>query len=104
MEAMAKTYKRINAVSTTISILRHMADQREPVAGSDVARAMDLSVGTVMCHLVTLEDARVVRRIGDKFELGDQLAVFWARRKANLESGIGRMKQQLENIGVSYDG
>ena len=98
-----RTYKRINAVSTTIGILRHLADQREPVAGSDVARAMDLSMGTVMCHLVTLEDARVVRRIGDKFELGDQLAVFWARRKSQLESGIDRAKHQLLELGVTYE-
>lgn len=97
------SYRRIGAVQTTITILRHLADQKEPVPGSDVARALDLPVGTVMCHLVTLEDDRVVRRVGEHWELGDSMALFWARRKAQLEGGIVRMKNQLQELGVTTD-
>jgi len=96
------TYRRIDAVGKTIGILRHLADQKEPVSATDVARAVEMPAGTVMCHLVTLEDERMVRRIGEYWELSDGLAVFWARRKANLESGIERMKIDLINLGVEH--
>lgn len=96
------SYKRIGAVATSISILRHMAEQREPAPGADIARAMNLPKGTVMCHLVTLEDDRMVRRIGEYWELGDGMAIFWARRKSQLEGGIERMKIDLSNMGVEY--
>ncbi|MDA8138016.1 MAG: helix-turn-helix domain-containing protein [Desulfobacteraceae bacterium] len=98
------TYRRIAAVQTTIQILRFLADQKEPVPGAHVARALGIPNGTAMCHLVTLEDDRLVRRIGEHFELGDGLAVFWARRKAQLESGIDRIKRNLNDIGVKTDG
>jgi len=98
------TYRRIAAVETTIRVLRFLADQREPVAGTHVARALDLPQGTTMCHLVTLEDDRLVRRIGEHWELGDGLALFWARRKAQLEGGIDRAKNTLRDIGVETDG
>lgn len=97
------TYRRIAAVSTAVAILRHLAEQREPVAGSDVARAVEVPVGTAMCHLTTLEDERLVRRIGEHWELSDGLAVFWARRKAQLEGGIMRMRSELKTIGVESD-
>ena len=98
------TYRRIAAVETTIRVLRFLADQKEPVAGSHVARALDMPVGTVMCHLVTLEDDRITRRIGELWELGDGMAIFWARRKAQLECGIDRMKNDLREIGVESNG
>lgn len=97
-----RSYKRIAAVATSVSILRHLAEQRGPVAGVDVARALNLPAGTVMCHLVTLEDDRMVRRIGEHYELGDGMAIFWARRKAMLEGGIERMKIDLSNMGVEH--
>ncbi|MBN1104722.1 MAG: helix-turn-helix domain-containing protein [Deltaproteobacteria bacterium] len=96
-----KSYRRIGAVVKTIQILRYLAEQRGPVSGADAARALELPVGTVMCHLVTLEDDRLVRRIGEHWELGDGMAIFWARRKANLEAGIERMKDDLRDIGVT---
>lgn len=98
------TYRRIEAVGKTIDILRHLADLREPAPASDVARAVGLPNGTVMCHLVTLEDDRMVRRIGEHWELGDGMAIFWARRKAQLEHGIDRMKTDLQQLGVETNG
>ncbi|MEW6670194.1 MAG: helix-turn-helix domain-containing protein [Thermodesulfobacteriota bacterium] len=97
-----RSYKRIAAVATSVTILRHLAEQREPVSGAEVARALNLPTGTAMCHLVTLEDDRLVRRIGEHWELGDGMAIFWARRKSQLEGGIERMKNDLLNLGVNY--
>ncbi len=98
------TYTRIAAVEKTIQVLRFLADQKEPVSGRAVALALDIPVGTTMCHLVTLEDQRMVRRIGEHWELGDGMAIFWARRKAQLEVGIARMKNTLTDIGVEDNG
>ncbi len=97
------TYRRIAAAKTTIAILKILADQKGPVSGSEVARAVGVPVGTAMCHLVTLEDDRMVRRIGEHWELGEAMALFWARRKARLESGIMRMKSDLKVMGVDTD-
>jgi len=98
-----KSYRRIGAVTTTIAILRFLAEQRKPVSGADVAKAMEIQYGTAMCHLATLEDERFVRRIGDHWELGSGLAVMWARRKALLEGSILLMRNQLREIGVKSD-
>jgi DNA-binding IclR family transcriptional regulator len=95
-----KTYRRIEAVGKAIKIIQFLADQRGPVSGAEVSRAVALPVGTVMCHLVTLEDSRMVRRIGEHWELGDGMAVLWARRKAQLEGGIQQRRNQLKEMGV----
>ena len=97
------TYKRIASVSKTVEVLRFLADQKLPVPGAEVARAVSLPTGTVMCHLVTLEDARLVRRIGEHWELSDGMAIFWARKKAQLETDMVNIKKQLHNIGVEYE-
>lgn len=96
-----KTYRRVESVGKALGVLRFLADQRGPVSGAEVSRAVSLPVGTVMCHLTTMEDERMVRRIGDHWELGDGMAVLWARRKAQLEGDIERKKSQLNEIGVS---
>ena len=55
------TYQRINAVKVTVTILRYLAEQKQPVSGQDIAAAIGVPHGTVMCHLATLEDERLVR-------------------------------------------
>ncbi len=95
-----KTYRRIGAISLTFDILHHLADQQEPVSGADIARALEAPVATIMCHLVTLADKRIVRNIGGAWELDMGLALFWARKKANLEGTIDRARQQLNQLEV----
>ena len=64
------TYKRIEAVKKAGEILKYLANQKEPVNGPAIATAVNLPVGTVMCHLATLEDLGFVRTLGDRFEIG----------------------------------
>lgn len=92
------SYRRIEAVRASVSILRFLADQREAVSGQDVARAVNMPHGTAMCHLATLEDERLVRAVGGAWELDMGLAVFWARRKAQLEGRIARDRRELEQL------
>ena len=89
------TYKRIAAVQLTIRILKMLAEQKKPVSGQEVTRALDAAHGTVMCHLATLEDDGFVRRIGEHYELGMELALFWARKKSQIENSIAIKHQEL---------
>lgn len=92
------SYRRIEAVRVAVKILRFLAEQREAVSGQEVARAVNLPHGTVMCHLATLEDERLVRSVGGAWELDMGLALFWARRKAQLEGKIARDTRELEQL------
>ncbi len=97
---MPKSYRTIDAVRKAIEILEFLAHQKEPVAGAEVAQAVNIAVGTVRCHLATLEETRFVRRLGDKYELGMGAALIWARFKSNLEADIERKKKELESISI----
>lgn len=94
-----RTYKRINAIKTTIAVIKYLSDRREPVSGTDAAAALEMQYGTLMCHLVTLEDAGMVRRVGDHWELGDGMALLWARKKSRLLSARDRIDQTLTELG-----
>ncbi|WP_028318452.1 helix-turn-helix domain-containing protein [Desulfobulbus elongatus] len=93
------TYRRIEAVRVSIDILRYLAEVKEPATGKDVAVAVDMPHGTVMCHLATLEDERMVRCVGGAWELDLGMAMFWARKKAQLASRIARDSKDLESLG-----
>jgi len=94
------SYNRIAAIKVTVAILRHLADQRQPISGQDVARAVDAPHGTVMCHLATLEDERLVRSVGGAWELDMGLALFWARKKAQLQGTLDRASDELKQLEV----
>lgn len=89
------TYQRIAAVRATISILRLLSEQRQPIPAPEIARALDIPHGTVMCHLATLADEHLVRSVGQAWELDMGMAHFWARRKAMLAGRIARDTHEL---------
>lgn len=92
------TYRRIAAVATTADVLQFLSRQKEPVTGAAVAQGLGLPAGTVMCHLVTLEDAGFVRKIGDGYELGMKLMLCWAAYKSKLEVRIARDTAELNQL------
>lgn len=94
------SYRRIDAVDLACQVIEFLAGQKEPVAGQAVAAALGKPHATVMCHLVTLEDRRFVRRIGDGYELGFALALFWARKKSQLEATRERIDRELQSIAL----
>ncbi len=97
---MATSYKRLQAVSTTISILRYLSEQREPVSGQDIAKTLKIPHGTVMTHLATLDDAGFIRFSCDgNCELGTGLALLFYRYRSNLEGKIDKLNKELESIG-----
>lgn len=92
---MDKSYKRIKAVETTLKIMEHLAECREPVTGSQVAEGTGFPFPTVMCHLATQQDQGYVQAVGDKFRIGMKLAVFWAREKSKKESEAQAIQADL---------
>lgn len=96
------TYRRIEAVRVTVSILRALANQRQPVNGQELAREIDVPAGTVMCHLATLEDEGLVRSIGGAYELGMGMSLFWARYKSLVEGKIDRLNDELKQLEVDH--
>ena len=97
---MATSYRRIEAVNKAAQILKYLAKVKEPAPGSEIAAAVNLPVGTTMCHLATLGDHGFVRQIGgDGWEIGLGLALIHARVRANLEGERDRIDSQLEQLG-----
>jgi len=81
------SYTRVKSVQTCIEILKFLAEQGGPVLPSEMSRAMGISKATLLSQIMTLHDARFVEGDGQNgFEVGQALAVFWARRKALLET------------------
>lgn len=95
------SYKRIKSITLSNSILKFLADQRQPVSGQDIARALGAKYGTVMCCLATHIDDQFVELQGDNFRIGQALAHFWARRKAHLESTKTRCEEELKQLEVN---
>jgi DNA-binding IclR family transcriptional regulator len=99
------TYKRIEAVKKAADILKYMGHRKEPVTGADVAQAIGIPVGTAMCHLVTLEDGGFVESIGDRYMIGRQVALVWARVKSNLEAQRDKINSDLDALNPeNYQG
>lgn len=92
------SYTRIGAVELTTRILKMLNEQKQPISGQEVARALDEKHGTIMCHLATLEDAGFVRRVGGHFELGMIFALFWARKKSQLATTITTAQDELNQL------
>jgi DNA-binding IclR family transcriptional regulator len=94
------TYRRISAVKTASEIIGFIAAQRQPVGGMAISVALGIAQGTVMSHLASLEDVRYVRRSGEEWELGGELAHLWARYKARLTYQRNSINTELDSLGV----
>jgi DNA-binding IclR family transcriptional regulator len=73
---------------------------KEPASAKTLAQGLSLPVGTVLCHLTTLEDEGFVRQIGDCWVLGMALARIWARVKSREESRLQEAKRNLTELNL----
>lgn len=96
--AKESSYNRIAAVAKACDILAILAEAKEPITGNEVAIRAQLPPGTTMCQLATLEDAGLVQEIGGGWRLGSKLALYWARKKAELECERIRINADLEKL------
>lgn len=98
------TYKRIASLATGLHILEYLAQQREPAPAAAIAAAVEAPLGTVLCHLATLEDRRFARRLGEGWELGMALAAAWARKKSLLEGQRMQLDRELADLAITGEG
>lgn len=94
-----KSYRRIAAVATAIDILSYLSQQADPVTGAQIAKELNIPTATVMCHLVTLQDKRLIHARGGCFEIGMGMAVFWHQARSRELANISRAEKNLELIG-----
>ena len=94
------TYRRIDTVRKAGEILKYLAAHKEPAQAKEIAQAVSLPVGTVMCHLATLEDLGFVMAVGDRFKLGMGLALFWARVRSGLEADRTRIEKDIKSMDM----
>lgn len=95
-----KSYRKIKSVELTIAILKFMGQEIQPVSGQEIATALGEAHGTVMCHLVTLEEGGFLRKVYDRYEIGLYLGVLWTSIKASRDARVNDAKSDLKKIGA----
>jgi DNA-binding IclR family transcriptional regulator len=80
-------------------ILKTIADFKRPIGSSEVARELGITANTAYRMCVTLEELGFLKQVGDKYDLGMGLALFWARKKAILEGERVGIEKQLVELG-----
>jgi DNA-binding IclR family transcriptional regulator len=86
---------RIEAIAQAGQVLKIIADSKEPLGVADVTRITGIKPNTAFRILVTLEEVGFLKQVGDKYELGMGLALFWARKKSRL---LGLREQIDEDL------
>lgn len=97
--AKESSYKRIAAVTKACEIIAIVAEAKEPITGNEVAVRAQLPSGTVMCLLMTLEDAGLVEEMRDGWRLGLKMAVYWARIRSTKEAERNKLNVEIQTIG-----
>lgn len=92
------SYKRIGAVKTAAGILDRLAEMRGATA-RELAEGLGLPYGTVMSYLATLSDCGWVKQDGERFLVGQKLAVYWALLRAELQEQKDLIKSALAALG-----
>ena len=90
---------RIESVFQAGQILKTIADFKNPVGPSEVATTLGITVNTAYRMCVTLEELGFLKQIGERYDLGMGLALFWARKKAMLEGERVSVETQLMELG-----
>lgn len=91
---------RIGSVYQAGLVLKAIAESRGAMGAGEVAKALSITSNTAFRLCVTLEELGFLKQVGDKYELGMGLALFWARKKAMLEGERERIEKDLESIHI----
>lgn len=82
------------------NILKAVTDSREPMSVSEIMTACELSMDIAFRTCVALWEVGFLSRVGDRYELGMANALFWAKKKATLESQRERIDKAIETLGI----
>jgi DNA-binding transcriptional ArsR family regulator len=85
---MATSYKRIDSSAKTLQVLDYLMKQKDAQTAKDLAAASGLPMGTLMTHLVTLEDEGWIERIHEYYRIDNPAYI----RRA--PKGSGRTRPQ----------
>ncbi len=97
---MAKDNRyRIESVFQAGQVLRAVAESKGAVGSTEIAASLGTTVNTAYRMCATLEELGFLKQIGEKYELGMGLALFWARKKATLESERTAIEKDIEQLG-----
>ena len=91
---------RIDAVFNAGRIIEIISNSREPMGSSELAPQIGVSANTAFRMCETLEELRMLQRVGDKYTLGMALAHCWARYKTRREAERDRINLELENLEI----
>lgn len=91
---------RIESIYQAGRILKTVADSRCALGPSEIAKNIDITANTAFRMCVTLEELGFLKQVGDKYDLGMGLALFWARKKSGLEVEKSRIEAELESLEV----
>lgn len=94
------SYKRNEPVKKALQILRFLSDQKELVSVKEISIALEIPYGTVMCYLATLEDDGMVQIVGNCWELGMGMAMYWSKTREREEARQDKTIQNLKVIGA----
>lgn len=94
-----KNRYRIESVFQAGQVMKAVADSKEAVGPSEVAKTLGITINTAFRMCMTLEELGFLKQIGEKYELGMGLALFWARKKATLEGERAEIDRDIEQLG-----
>ena len=75
----------IAAVVKAGDVLKVVANARQPMTPTEISEQIDdMGVNAAFRQCCTLESLGFLNQIGERYELGMGLALFWAKKKATL--------------------
>ncbi len=93
----------IAAVVKAGAVLKAVANGRDPMLVSEIEQEVDPTLGmdtnSVFRQCVTLEYLGFLAQVGDRYELGMGLGLFWAKKKAILEAQRTRIDGDITLLG-----
>lgn len=96
---MSDSRYRIESVWQAGEVLKAVANSREPMTAAEIGKACGLKSNTAFRQCVTLEECGFLKRVGDRFELGMGLALFYARYRSTREALRDKIGRELDELG-----
>lgn len=90
---------RIESVYQAGQVLRAVAESKGACGSSEIATSLGITVNTSFRMCMTLEELGFLKQVGEKYELGMGLALFWARKKATLEGERDAIDRDIIKLG-----
>lgn len=90
-------YTELTTVVKALEILEILSMQKQPVSTQAVADEIKACYATAKNYLITLERKKYVRQTGNLWELGQEISILCARRKAKLQAAQNNINRELRD-------